>query len=79
MIFNISSVIKVVSFLFFKVLGMFYAVLWEMSSHVAPVAFSVVTILGLMTKLSTMVTLAVEGVGVFSDHVLALVDCFVYL
>ena len=79
MIFNVGGVVKVVSLLLFHVSGVFYAVSWEMSGNVAPVAFSVATVLGLMTKLSAMVTLAVEGVGVFSDHVLALVSGFICL
>jgi len=73
MILNIGSVIKVVPLFFFKVLRTFHAVLWEVTGKVAPMAFPVVTILGLVSKLSAMVTLAVEGVGVFSDHILTLV------
>ena len=72
-ILDVGSVIEVVAFFLFKVSGMFYAVTREMSSDVAPTTFSVSAVLGLVSKSSAMMTLSVEGVGVFSDHVLTLV------
>jgi len=72
-ILNVSSVVEVVAFFLFKISGVFYAVMREMSSDVAPTTFSVSAVLGLVTESSTMVTLSVEGVGVFLDHVLTLV------
>jgi len=79
MIFNIGGVVKVVSLFLFKVLGVFYAISREMTGNVAPAALSVLTVLGLVSELSAMVTFAVEGVGVFSDHVLALISGLVGL
>jgi len=79
LIFNVGGVIKVVLLFLFDVSGVFHTVSWKMSGNVAPATFSVATVLGLMTELSAMVTLAIEGVGVFSDHVLALVSGFVRL
>jgi len=79
MILNVGGVVEVVASFLFNVSGMFYAVMREMSGEVAPTTFSVSAVLGLVTESSTMVTLSVEGVGVFSDHVLTLVGGRVHL
>ena len=73
MVLNVSSVVEIVTFLLFNVSGVFYAVAREVSSGVTPTTFSVLAVLGLVTKSSAMVAFSVEGVGVFSDHVLTLV------
>ena len=73
MILNIGGVVEVVASFLFNVSGVFYAVTREMSSEIAPMTLSVSAVLGLVTKSSAVVTLSVEGVGVFSDHVLTLV------
>ena len=73
MILNVGGVIEIVALFFFDVLRVFYAIAREMSGDIAPTTFSVSAVLGLVTESSTMVTLSVEGVGVFSDHVLTLV------
>jgi len=73
MILNVSSVVEIIAFFLFNVLGVFYAVAGEVSSGVAPATFSVLAVLGLVTESSAMVAFSVEGVGVFSDHVLTLV------
>jgi len=58
---------------------MFRAVSREMPGFVAPLAFSFETILREMSVFAAVVTVAVVGVGVFSDHVLTLVGGFVGL
>jgi len=73
MILNVSSVIEVVAFFLFNVSRVFYAVVGEMSSDVAPATFSVSAVLGLVTESSAVVAFSIEGVGVFLDHVLTLV------
>ena len=50
-----------------------------MSSAIAPLAFSFETILREMSVFAAVVAVAVVGVGVFSDHALALVGGFVGL
>jgi len=50
-----------------------------MSGVVAPSAFLVETVLGVVSPLATAITFNVAGVRVFSDHVLALVGRFVGL
>jgi len=73
MILNVGGVVEVVALFLFNVLGVFYAIVREMSDDVAPTTFSVLAVLELVTESSAVVTLSVEGVGVFSDHVLTLV------
>ena len=58
---------------------MLRAVSGKMSSAVAPLALSFETILREMSVFAAVVTVAVVGVGVLSDHVLALVGGFVGL
>ena len=79
MILSINRVVKVVTAFFFQNLGMFYAVLGEVSGVVAPSAFSVETVLRVVSQFAAAITCNVAGVRVFSDHVLALVGRFVGL
>ena len=58
---------------------MFRAVPREVSYVVAPLALSFETVLREMSVFAAEITVAVVGVGVFSDHVLALVGGFVGL
>jgi len=58
---------------------MLRAVSGKMSSVVAPLAFLFETILREVSVLAAVVTVAIVGVGVLSDHVLALVGGFVGL
>ena len=58
---------------------MLRAVSGKVSSAIAPLAFSFETILREMSVFAAVVTVAVIGVGVFSDHVLTLVGRFVGL
>ena len=76
MILSINRVVKVVAAFFFQDPRMFYAVSREMSGVVAPSAFSVETVLGVVSPLTTAIAFNVAGVRVFSDHVLALVGRF---
>jgi len=50
-----------------------------MSSFVAPLAFLLETVLREVSVFAAVITVAVVGLGVFSDHVLALVGGFVGL
>jgi len=58
---------------------MLQAVSREVSGLVTPATFSLEAILGEVTVCVAVITFAVVGVGVFSDHVLALVGRFVGL
>jgi len=58
---------------------MFWAVSGKMPGLVTPATFSLEAILGEVTVCVAVITFAVVGVGVFSDHVLALVGGFVGL
>jgi len=75
-VFNFGSVVEILLPFFFKHSRAFCAVLWEMARYVAPKTFSVEAVLGLMSVKSAIVALAIEGVGMFLDHVLALVSGF---
>jgi len=79
MILPISHVVKIVAAFFFQDPRVFHAVSREMSSVVAPSAFLVETVLGVVSPLATAITFNVAGVRVFLDHVLALVGRFVGL
>jgi len=58
---------------------MFRAVSGKMPSLVTPATFSLEAILGKVTVGVAVITFAVVGVGVFSDHILALIGGFVGL
>jgi len=79
MILPINRVVKVVAAFFFQNSGVFYAVSREVSGVAAPSAFSVETVLGVVSTFTTAIAFSVAGVRVFSDHVLALVGRFVGL
>jgi len=79
MIFLIDRVVKVVAAFFLQNSGMFYTISREMSGVVTPSAFSVETVLRVVSSFTTAIAFNVTGVRVFSDHVLALVGRFVGL
>ena len=79
MIFPIGRVVEVVAAFFFQNSRMFYAISGEMSGVVTPLALSVETVLGVVSLFATTVAFNVTGVGVFSDHVLALIGRFMGL